>query len=92
MKIDDDVKARIDQIDKEEFEAAVKQLRLGKLKLSDEFLVKMKKQATCNKLNRARMRYIAGLLACTIGDHDYALECFLLGLQSMLMIEVEKKP
>ncbi len=92
---DDNLKDRIEQIDSEEFAAAVKELRLGTIKPASKFMKRMKKNGA-NSKNVARMGYFdAFLMMGVMGEYIFRFELagkYLLPLaETLLGIEIEKK-
>lgn len=85
------LKNKLEKIDSEQFKAAVKQLKLGKMKSANEFIERMKMQVPNNKLNVARIGYLVGLLLISHGKFEDALGCFVCALDRLLGLEAEKK-
>ncbi len=95
------MKHKIKKIDSKEFKAAVKQLKLGNMELADEFMKRITKCNSINKLNSCRMAYITSFVVMhpdkfdvdlpEADVHEIMLRGILLVLGDFLGLKVEEK-
>lgn len=84
---ENDLEGRIEQLDNEEFKAAVRQLKLGDTALADKFMDRVAVEEPSNGANLSRMEY---LVACTLtasGKHETAVKRLLSLAERLLGIE-----
>lgn len=94
LDIENEKTKMIEQIDGEEFKAAVKQLRLGNLESGNEFVNKWKAlhdNKVASNLNVARAGYVTGFILIEKGRHEFAAICLRYALDLLLGLKVEEK-